>query len=354
MASGENTLHPVTLARIERGWTQGQLAERAGVPRTTLSAMESRRLTPSVTAALAVAKALEVDVESLFSSGGGDLCWAIEPTSETVRYRCARVGDQVLAFPVEPLAGSPARHDGVWRRGSTSDMATFRTPALAAETLVLACCDPSVGFLAHALAREAGLRLIVLERGGLAALDLLRRGLVHAAGLHFSTCEDPNRNSEIVRRELGSGYSLIRVASWEEGLAHPCSTRHSRIASFAKRDTTWALREPGSAARDCLDQFLRRKRSPAGRLVSSHAAVAASVRAGWADVGICVRLSAEDAGLAFRSLRTESLDFCVADSSLADPRVKALLRILRSREHRRLVGELPGYDTRETGQMLVP
>jgi molybdate-binding protein len=210
-----------------------------------------------------------------------------------------------------------------------------------------------VGLLAHALGREAGVRLLVLERGGLAALDLLRRGLVHLAGLHFSTTDHPDRNQEIARRELGPGHHLIRVASWEEGLARPVSERRTRTSTFSTQNTTWALREPGSAARDCLDEFLGRKKTPTGRVVAGHAAVAGSIRSGWADAGVCVRLSAEEAGLAFQPLRTEALDFCLADGSLADPRVKALLRVLRSREHRRLLDELPGYDASETGEVFA-
>jgi len=349
MSTKKDSPHPVVSQRNARGWSQAEMAERAGLPRTTLSAIESRRLTPSVTAALAVAKALDMTVESLFSPAPDSVEWAFAPEGESVRYRSARVGDRILAYPVESLAANPFPHDGVWRRDAAGSVAFS---AEASETLVLACCDPASGLLAHALAREAGVRLLVLERGGLAALDLLRRGLVHLAGLHFSTEEDPDRNRELVHRELGSGHSLVRVASWEEGIALPFAERHRRLTSFANRGTAWALREPGSAARDCLDGFLGGKKNPVGRLVSGHAAVASSVRSGWAEAGVCVRLSAEEAGLAFVPLRQEALDFCVPDALLSDPRVKALLRILRSREHRRLLDELPGYDASETGTLL--
>lgn len=350
MSTEDKTPHPVAIARLARSWSQGRLAEVAGIPRTTVSAIESRRLTPSVNAALAVAKALELSVEHLFSPGPTASQWAIEPGSDHIRYRSARVGERLLAYPVESLAVAPAPHDGVWKRGETGELPTS---PYAGETLVLACCDPAVGLLAHALGREAGVRLLVLERGGLAALDLLRRGLVHLAGLHFSTTDHPDRNQEIAKRELGPGHHLIRVASWEEGLARPVSERRSGTATLSKRNITWALREPGSAARDCLDQFLCAKMVPAGRVVGGHSAVAGSVRSGWADAGVCVRLSAEEAGLAFQPLRTEALDFCLTEDSLGDPRIKALLRVLQSRDHRRLLKELPGYDASETGEVFA-
>lgn len=350
MSTKKDAPHPVSLGRTAAGWSQAELAERAGIPRTTLSAIESRRLTPSVAAALAVARALGASVESLFSGGLGEATWALEPGGSRVRFCTARVGDRLLRYSVESLAANPFPHDGVW--GEDADPGPTGDPALAGDTLVLACCDPAAGLLAHALARVAGVRLLVLERGGLTALDLLRRGLVHLAGLHFSTAEDPDRNRDLVHRELGAGYSLLRAASWEEGLALPEAERGRSLASLSRSGATWALREPGSAARDCLDGFLDRKKAPPGRLVAGHRDVASAIRSGWADAGVCVRISAEEADLAFQPIRTEALDFCLPDSLLSDPRGKALLRVLRSREHRRLLSDLPGYDAGETGGLL--
>ena len=79
--------------------------------------------------------------------------------------------------------------------------------------------------------------------------------------------------------------------------------------------------------------------------------MAEAVHAGWADAGICVRLCAEDAGLKFLPMRTEALDFCFPAALQHDPRIQALIRLLRTRAYRRLVSELPGYDARETGEL---
>jgi molybdate-binding protein len=80
--------------------------------------------------------------------------------------------------------------------------------------------------------------------------------------------------------------------------------------------------------------------------------VAQSVGAGWATAGVCVRLVAEESGLRFLPVRTELLDFCFAESLTHDPRLQALMRVLRSRAHRRLISDLPGYDASETGELL--
>lgn len=339
--------------RIASGWTQGELAQRAGIPRTSISAIEGGRLTPSVTAALALAAALDCTVEELFitqslpqpNQGGPE--WAWRPRAESCRYWQAEVCGRRWLYPVESLALNALPHDGVWRGGISSEP----SPTAAPDTLVIACCDPAAGLLGGEYARTSGFRMLVLERGGSEALELLKKGLVHVAGIHRSTRDQPDRNAETVRTRLGDGFRLLRMAEWEEGLVLPMSDRTRSFQSIARRCDQWAMREPGSAARECLDDLLA-SRPAEGRCVHGHMAVAEAVRAGWAAAGICVRIAAEDAGLHFLPVRTESLDFCVPAMHARDPRLRALIHLLRSRSHRRLVSELPGYDAGHTGEWI--
>lgn len=349
--SGVHT-HPIATRRAARGWSQQELAEHAGIPRSSISAIESARLTPSITAALALAGALECSVEELFGdgsvpSGSRRAEWAWQPRAEPGRYWEAEVGGRRWLYPVEGEALNATPHDGVRRSGVEHQARAD----VAERTLVLASCDPAAGLLAAEYAAASGFRLLVLSRSGTAALDLLERGVVHVAGLHRSTEEHPARNEETVRAAVGGGYRLLRAARWEEGFALSSEARTRATASLLRQSRHWALREPGSAARECLDEWSGRRRLP-GRVVESHAAVAQAIRAGWADAGVCVRLAAEEAGLTFVPLRTEILDLCFSESLTRDPRVQALIRLLRSRSHRRLVSELPGYDARETGELI--
>ena len=87
--------------------------------------------------------------------------------------------------------------------------------------------------------------------------------------------------------------------------------------------------------------------------MAGHSAVAEAVHAGWAEAGICVKLCADEAGLNFLPVRTETLDFCFPAGMQHDPRIQALIRLLRTRSYRRLVSELPGYDGRHTGEMMA-
>ncbi|WP_395750376.1 substrate-binding domain-containing protein [Prosthecobacter sp.] len=352
MSRASSQHHPVAVRRKALGWSQDDLSARAGVPRSSVSAIEAGRLTPSVTAALAVAQALECSVEELFDPGGktlaGGALWAWKPRMDSGRYWEAEVGGRKWLYPVETLSGSTWAHDGIWR----DEVLHERSDWDVARTLVLAGCDPAAGLLAAEYAAASGFRLLAFTRGGGAALDLLKQGVVHVAALHRSTEEKPQRNSETVREKLGGGYRLLRSADWQEGIALPPGDTTQSVTACARHVRQWAMREPGSAARECLDDLLGKPQA-ARRLMLSHQAVVEAVRGGWAEAGVCVRLCAEDAGLRFLPVRKESLDLCFPAAMERDPRLQALIRLLRSRAHRRLIDELPGYDASRTGELAT-
>ena len=52
--------------RAERGWTQGDLAERLSVSRQTINAVETGRYEPSLSLAFAIAKLFAQPIESIF------------------------------------------------------------------------------------------------------------------------------------------------------------------------------------------------------------------------------------------------------------------------------------------------
>jgi molybdate-binding protein len=214
----------------------------------------------------------------------------------------------------------------------------------------MACCDPAAGLLAVQLVRAADIRLIALPRSSRTALSLIGRGLVHVAGIHLTPAEQPGGNAAIVRRELGAGYNLLRVARWEEGIAFAPGLRLPSVREAMVSNLRWVGREDGSGARQCLDELFGDRR-PARRFASDHRGVAEAVRSGWADAGVCLRLVSEEAGLDFLPVREEVYDLCFPDRWEGDPRIQALLQVVRSPSYRRALGELPGYDSAETGEL---
>jgi molybdate-binding protein/DNA-binding XRE family transcriptional regulator len=345
--------HAIALARERRGWTQAELAKRAQLPRSSLSAIESGRLTPSVTTALQLSRVLELSIETLFDESAShaqllESEWSWMPDSEFCRYIGAEVRGRHLFYPMNGQAHSAHLHDGVWRVGENLPASV---PGMEL-TLVLASCDPASALMEVAYARESPYRLVSFAYNGTDALRLMQQGLVHIAGLHRSNRDCPDQNLKIVREALGEGYCLLRGAFWQQGLAFAPGYGLSSVAGVLDRAQTWAMRETGSVARDWLDTIsAEMTQAPAGREVHSHRAVADSIRMGWADAGVCVKLSAKELELSFLSLQEEALDFVFHESLLDDPRIQALILLLQSKSYRRTLSELPGYDSRETGDL---
>jgi molybdate-binding protein/DNA-binding XRE family transcriptional regulator len=354
----------VRATRLRLGWSQEELASRSGVSRAGISAIETGRLVPSTAAALALSSAMGSTVEALFrlpgtrpGTGGED--WAWPPPASPWRYWRAEVGGRLYLYPVEvsPLGLVP--HDGTAGEGSRED----RARSDPARTLVVACCDPAAGLLAAELSRQEEIRLIVLPRSSGAALELLERGLVHAAGIHLARADDSEGNAPASRSLLGRrpertglvAWHLLRVAGWDEGIVLDPALGLRSIREVIAARLRWVLREPGSGARQCLDELLG---TPGQRWpmrtwprAFDHRGVAGAIRGRGADAGVCLRLTGEEAGLRFFSVRREAYDLCLSDRLMADPRTRALLRVVRSEAYRRLLADLPGYDTTQTGDL---
>jgi molybdate-binding protein/DNA-binding XRE family transcriptional regulator len=352
----------VRASRMRLGWSQEELAGRSGVSRAGISAIETGRLVPSTAAALALAEAMGTTVEALFRLPGPRPSvegegWAWPPPSLPCRYWRAELGGRVHFYPVEASPIGLVPHDGTAVEGGKDER--IRTDP--ARTLVLASCDPAAGLLAAELARQEELRLLVLPRSSAAALDLLDRGLVHAAGVHLARVDDPEGNAPAIRRHLvrepadARRWHLLHVAGWDEGIATDPALGLGSIREVVAARLRWVVREPGSGAQQCLDELLGpagSRRPPRGwPRAFDHRGVAGAIRGHGADAGVCLRLAGDEAGLRFLSVRREAYDLCLADDRLDDPRTRALLRVVRSEVYRRLLADLPGYDTARTGEL---
>jgi molybdate-binding protein/DNA-binding XRE family transcriptional regulator len=351
MATSALPSNRVRAYRQERGWSQADLATRAGISRAAVSAIEINRLVPSVAAGLALAAAFACTVEDLFgqtstsTAAGPEWAWA--PERVPCRYCEAHVQGRTLRYPAEATAAGVVPHDGVFHDGRVS----ARAAADPAATLVVASCDPAAGLLATEYAHLTGFRLLVLPRSSRQALTLLGQGLIHVAGLHFATREDPDANYRTAHAALDAECRLLRAARWEEGLAFRPAAGVRSVRAALRSRLRWVGREPGSAARQCLDELFGNRRSPR-HTAQGHRGVAEAVRSGWADVGLCHRLVSEEAGLQFLGVRREDFDLCYPATLHADPRVLGLIRVVRSDSYRRILGELPGCDATATGEVL--
>jgi molybdate-binding protein/DNA-binding XRE family transcriptional regulator len=333
--------------REERGWSQQELADRAGLSRAGVSAIEMGKLVPSTAAALSLANIFRCRVEDIFQlENAEEWKWALTPPNDPCRYWRAAVGGNLFLFPAEtsPLGTLP--HDGVFRDGRLIDTASIDP----SRTIVVSSCDPAIGILAAEFARSTNFRMLVLARSSRQSLQLLRDGLVHAAGLHLAESRAPEKNAEVAHEILNAPFRLLRVANWQEGVALKPGMGLNTVRQAVAAGVRWIGREPGSGARQVLDEVLEGAAEPS-QVARDHRGVVDAVRSGFADAGVSLRLVSEEAGLQFIPVREEAYDLCIPEAFEEDPRVRALVEVVRSKSLRSLLGDLPGYDNIETGEM---
>ena len=349
MSAEQPLTNRVKTCRIARGWSQDELAARAGISRAGVSSIETNRLAPSTSAALALAAALDCRVEDLFQLARAvsrETAWAWQPPREPCRYWRASIAGRELMYPSEAINLGVVGHDGVYENGQFREQLT----AAPSDTLVVASCDPAIGLLANELSRRRRFRLLAFPRSSKEALALLAQGVVHVAGIHLATVGHREQNTLAAKERLQGGFCLLRGAGWQEGLALAPGMQLQSVRAAVQSRARWVGREVGSAARELLDELLLDRRPPR-RIAYGHRGVAEAVRCGWADVGVCLRLVSEEAGLEFLSVREEDYDFCYPAELEGDPRIQALVETVRSASYRGILSDLPGYDAKETGEL---
>ena len=338
--------------RRDRGWSQEALAAPSGVSRAEISAIETGRLVPSVAVALRIAAALAQSVEAVFGPQDQTRAvpWAWEPIAVgDGRVWQASVNGRTLAYPVELTAAGVLAHDA-WFDGRRLHARSGATPE---GTLVVAGCDPLAGLLARELALHPRIRVLPLLRSSAQALELLRQGLVHVAGVHVTDAAGRSTNNQVARATLGAGYRLLHQVRWGSGIAVAAQRRERSAAALLRAKVRWVNREEGSAARQTFDTLLASRRRPAGydHVVRDHRAVATTVSSGWAEAGVCVRPAAAEARLSFIPVHQEAYELCVPDNLMEDPRITALLGTLQSAAYRQLLADVPGCHSAQTGEV---
>lgn len=340
--------------RIARGWSQAELAGRCDVSRTEISGIETGRLVPSVTVALRLSAALGESVDALFGGGGSSTgetwAWSQDRDNER-RFWRASVKGQTLLYPFEPTAAGVLPHDAV--RSAEGRVQHVASDVRADRTLVVAGCDPMVGLLVQEVAAQHGVRVLPFLRSSTQALSLLKQGLVHVAGVHFTQDDRHAANDDAVQSLLGPGHTLIHQVSWEAGIALARSRHERSPRALLRANVRWVNREEGSAARMAFDRLLGDRRRPQGyqHVVHDHRAVAATVSSGWAEAGICVSPAVAEAHLGFIAVQREAYEICVPDALLSDFRVASLIATLQSVRYRHLIRDVPGCAANLTGEL---
>ncbi len=216
----------------------------------------------------------------------------------------------------------------------------------------------AVSALRKLLAGEQGLRVDFRYVGNINAPGSLAQGACDLAGMHLPQGELRSRS----------------IAGWRDAL----SPEEHRVISFVTRrmglivrkgnplgiDSLQGLladgvrfvnRDPESGTRMLFDELLAHQGLDGTRIEGykevefTHAAVAAYVASGMADVSFGVEAAARQFELDFVPLVTEDYIFVCHQRSLENPGVRRVLEVMRSEAFAAAVAQLPGYSAHEPG-----
>ena len=316
-------------ARTDRGLSQRELAQAAGMTRQGVGAIESGRSQPSVGFALALARALGTTVEELF----GRVDDAPAPP--------ARVA-------VAVIGGRAVRH------ALDQDHLAIEPAGTSVPNVFIGGCDLAVGLLSrHAMARSRHVRALWLPMTNRAAIEALGQGRLHAAVVHGDlTPRQTRRLSDCARYEVAT-----TQAGWLLAHDNPLGLRGA--ADLPRRNARLANRPAGAAARRLLDEHLRRAeldpRNVAGynRVVAGQLDAGRAIAQGFADAAVGMASVARVFDLAFIPLRDERCSLLIPRGSLSTPEVRALLDALNAAPYRRDLQALGSYDVSGTGDQLA-
>ena len=368
--------------RTKQGFSQSELANRAGITRQAVSSIESNLYLPTTAVALRLASVLACRVEDLFCLAQekdiveGTLIGRlpqVETKTQSIRVKVSIVGKRTVVRPVTDLGEQlsfaiPAdgyvaeTHDKL--PGTTVRVALSRNRDAIQQEISIAGCNPAIFLAGEYLRRHKDQTTVVgWPMGSMAALQALQRGEVHVAGLHLFDPVTGESNMPFLRRHLkGSAYEVVTFATWEEGFlvrrGNPLSIRTT--ADLAEPTVRFINREEGSGARLLLDQRLRASGIEStqvqgyDRTVSSHFEVARAIDGRQADVGLGIRSAAQLFDLDFVPLQTARYDLVVPKPYLqSHPTLAHLFETIVSGPFRNEIEALGGYDTSDTGKVHV-
>lgn len=216
----------------------------------------------------------------------------------------------------------------------------------------------AVAKLRELLSREAGLEVDLRYVSNRTSLASLARGDCDLAGVHLPQGELRQRSIATSRTWLVPGvHCVIGFVTREMGLmvkrGNPL--RITALAHLLNPVVRFVNRDPESGTRQLFEQLLAQHQIDGNRINGytqvefTHAAVAAYVASGMADVCFGVEAAARQFDLDFIRLLTEDYVFVCVRQQLDTEPFRRILAVLRSGDFHDAIAALPGYAPKDAG-----
>jgi molybdate-binding protein/DNA-binding transcriptional regulator YhcF (GntR family) len=206
--------------------------------------------------------------------------------------------------------------------------------------------------------REEGINTEVTHAGSLGGLIALQEDRADLAGIHLLDEETGEYNYPYIKRILPNReVAVVNLAYRIQGLMFASGNPRQiqGITDLKRSEITFVNRQRGAGTRILLDLELRKQGIAAsdingyGRERDTHMAVATDITNGQADVGLGIEAAAQSCGLGFRPLFRERYDLVIPIKGYRSRLLKPMLEIIASEEFKKLVDQIGGYDTSQTG-----
>jgi putative molybdopterin biosynthesis protein len=203
-------------------------------------------------------------------------------------------------------------------------------------------------------AAQQALHLDIRFCGSVDAIRALNEGRCTVAGFHAPV--QPSANSLVARTYLPllktGQHKLIGFVRRQQGLmVQAGNPMHiTQLDDLTRAGVRMVNRSLGTGTRLLLDQWLRQSQLEPkdlhgyDHIESSHAAVAACVAAGLADVGLGIASAAQAQGLNFVPLEQEDYWLVCLKSALETAPVQALMETLQGQAWQEALNPLAGYE----------
>ncbi len=322
--------------RTLAGLTQGELAERAGVSRQLVGAVEAGRHLPRVDAAIRLAGALGVDIRELFGvqQAARDIVSGEVPPSGS-QVRAGRVGDTIVTAAARVGPDGWDLADAIVDGESLDPFEGIRAG------FVVAGCEPGLEAIERIL-REHDMGAVAASASSAAARTALDGGRVHAAVVH-----GPNRAGG----DSASG-QVVRfgLSRWRVGLAAPRDLPSDWWKQALEGDARVVQREPGAGVQRAFEKAAGKTNVPGPR-VSTHIAAA---RRGLATglPAVTIEPAAIATGAVFHPIEVHDAELWVAAEWRDERVVRAALEVVTSRRFQQRLLAIGGYDLTNCGVRL--
>lgn len=221
----------------------------------------------------------------------------------------------------------------------------------------------SHGFAVDALVKRLIADKVPVEinyRSSLEAVAALAHNECDLAGFHVPVGEFKHAAQPYLKWLDAQHHALIHLAYRSQGLfiAKGNPKRITGLQDLLREDVRFVNRQTGSGTKILLELLLNKAKINPKRIADydsveyTHAAVAAYVASGMADVGFGVETAAKRFDLDFIPVARESYFFACKKNALEQAHLKSALGIMRHAAFRKTVNALAGYDGAHSGSIV--